>query len=116
MRARLRATRCNGFPAVLRRKSSSKNGVAQRKRIVVIDDHQLLRQGLERLLDSTDEFLVCGEAGTAAEGEAVIRKTKPDAAIVDISLPDMDGISLTKRLARDHPDLPIVILSMHEEP
>lgn len=89
--------------------------MTRRKRIVLIDDHRLLRQGLERLLESTDEFVVCGEAGDAAEGLSVVRKEKPDAVIVDIGLPDMDGISLTKKIAAEHPNLPIVILSMHEE-
>ncbi len=87
----------------------------KRKRIVIIDDHQLLRQGLERLLDSTDEFVVCGQAGDGSDGQKVIRREKPDAVIVDVGLPDVDGITLTKQLTAEHPKLPIVILSMHEE-
>lgn len=82
---------------------------------MIIDDHRLLRQGLERLLDSTDEFVVCGEAGNAQQGILVVRKEKPDAVIIDICLPDMDGIALTKKLIGEFPELPIVILSMHEE-
>src|SRR5438874_225467 len=88
---------------------------APRKRIVIVDDHLLLRQGLERLLDLTDEFVVCGQAGTGAEGLLVVRTTRPDAVIVDISLPDTDGIELTKQLVSEFPDLPVLILSMHEE-
>src|SRR5437762_1482289 len=88
---------------------------AKRKRIVIIDDHRLLRQGLERLLESTDEFVVCGQAGDAREGFSVIRKEKPDAVIVDIGLPDMDGIALTGKIAEELPNLPIIVLSMHEE-
>ena len=87
----------------------------KRKRVVIVDDHLLLRQGLERLLDLTDEFLVCGQAGTAAEGLAVVRQTRPDAVIVDISLPDTDGIELTKQIVGEFPKLPVLILSMHDE-
>ena len=88
---------------------------AKRKRIVIVDDHVLLRQGLERLLDLTDEFLVCGQAGNAAEGLDVVRKTRPDAVIVDVSLPDKNGIELTKQLVSEFPKLPVLILSMHDE-
>src|SRR5207253_9802545 len=62
-----------------------------------------------------DEFTVCGEAGTAKEGLVVIRETKPDAVIVDIGLPDKDGLELTKEMIKELPNLPVVILSMHEE-
>lgn len=86
-----------------------------RKRVVIIDDHILLRQGLERLLDASDEFVVCGEAGNAAEAVAIIRETRPDAAIVDIGLPGTNGIELTRQLTTEFPGLPILILSMHEE-
>ncbi len=82
---------------------------------MIIDDHRLLRQGLERLLNSTDEFTVCGEAGAADQGFEVIRKTKPDAVIVDVGLPGISGIELTKQLLKEYPGLPVVILSMHEE-
>ena len=87
----------------------------KRKRIVIIDDHRLLRQGLERLLNSTDEFVVCGEAGAAKEGLAVVRETKPDAVIVDVGLPDKDGLELTREMKEELPNLPVIVLSMHEE-
>jgi DNA-binding NarL/FixJ family response regulator len=72
-------------------------------------------RGLERLLSTSDRFLVCGEAGNAAQAITVIRQTKPELAIVDISLPDADGIVLTKRIATEFPDLRILILSMHDD-
>jgi DNA-binding NarL/FixJ family response regulator len=65
---------------------------------------------------TTDGFIVCGEAGTAAEGVSVIKKQKPDLAIVDIGLPDEDGIALTRKLKKAFPRLAILILSMHEDP
>ncbi len=86
------------------------------KRVVIVDDHPLIRRGLERMIHTTDGFIVCGEAGTAPEAIAVMRKKKPDLAIVDVGLPGQDGIELTRILRKEFPDLAILILSMHEEP
>jgi DNA-binding NarL/FixJ family response regulator len=88
----------------------------RRKRIVLIDDHLLVRQGLERLLNAGDEFVVCEEAGDAAEGMEMVREMHPDAVIVDVGLPGPDGIQLTKQLLNEFPNLVVLILSMHEEP
>jgi DNA-binding NarL/FixJ family response regulator len=88
-----------------------------RKRIVVIDDHALVRQGLERLLNLGNEFVVSEEAGNAAEGIETVREMRPDAVIVDVGLPDgPDGIELTEKLRKEFPSLVILILSAHEEP
>ena len=86
-----------------------------RKRIVLIDDHLLLRQGLERLLNASEEFVICEETGDASEALAIVRETRPDGAIIDVSLPDADGIDLTKQLLTEFPNLVVLILSMHEE-
>jgi DNA-binding NarL/FixJ family response regulator len=88
----------------------------RRKRIVLIDDHLLLRQGLERLINATDEFVVCEEAGDANQAIEVVRELRPDGVIVDVSLPGTDGIELTKELLSEFPNLVVVILSMHTEP
>ena len=103
-------------------KKAATNPTAKRKktfhgkRVVIVDDHPLIRRGLERMLHSTDGFVVCGEAGSAADALAVIRTERPDLVIVDVGLPDKDGIELTRILAREFPRLAILILSMHEEP
>jgi DNA-binding NarL/FixJ family response regulator len=89
---------------------------ALKKRIVIVDDHPVLRTGLCRLINSKDGFEVCGEAGDAAECMGLIATLKPDLVIVDIGLPDASGIELTKRIRARYPKLPILILSMHEEP
>lgn len=88
----------------------------RRKRIVLIEDHLVVRQGLERLLNSTDEFVVCEEAGDAVQGLEIVREMRPDGVVVDVSLPGSDGIELTKQLVGEFPSLVIVVLSMHEEP
>src|SRR5437016_14032957 len=85
------------------------------KRILLVDDHPVLRKGLVRLIDSKDEFVVCGEASAAKDAMALIRELKPDLVIVDISLPGTSGIELTKMIRAEFTTLPVLILSMHEE-
>jgi len=86
------------------------------KRVVIVDDHPLIRRGLERMIHTADGFIVCGEAGNAADAMSLIKKERPDLAIIDVGLPDKDGIELTRRLMTEFPQLAILILSMHEEP
>jgi DNA-binding NarL/FixJ family response regulator len=88
----------------------------QRKRIVLIDDHAVVRQGLEQLLNLGDEFVVCEEAGDAEEGIQTVREMQPDAVVLDIELPGADGIELTKQLLHEFPHLTVIALSAHEEP
>ncbi len=85
------------------------------KRIVLVDDHPLFRKGLEELIHSDAAFAVCGEAGNASEAMDVIRKLDPDLAIVDLSLPGANGIELIKNIRAEFPNLPILVLSMHDE-
>jgi DNA-binding NarL/FixJ family response regulator len=87
-----------------------------RRRIVLIDDHVMVREGLERLLNLGDEFVVCEEASDAGEGIEMVREMHPDAVIVDVGLPGQDGIELTKELLSEFPRLIVLILSAHEEP
>ncbi len=83
--------------------------------VVIIDDHPLIRQGLERLISAGDRFHVCGEAGDATGGMKIIRETKPDLAIVDISLPGADGVALTQNIVSEFPGIHVLILSMHDD-
>jgi DNA-binding NarL/FixJ family response regulator len=86
------------------------------KRIVVIDDHPLFRRGLEQLINSSDDdFNVCGEGSDAATGMEIIRRLQPDLAIVDLSLPGANGIELIKNIRAEFKQLPVLILSMHDE-
>src|SRR5260370_464686 len=94
---------------------SAKQAQSNKKRILLVDDHPVLRKGLVRLIDSKHEFLVCGEASTAQDAMALIRKLGPDLVIVDIGLPGTSGIELTKTIRAEFPKLPVLILSMHEE-
>src|SRR5437588_4179591 len=94
---------------------STKQAQPNKKRILLVDDHPVLRKGLVRLIDSKDELVVCGEASTAADAMALIRELEPHLAIVDIGLPGTSGIELTKTIRAEFEKLPVLILSMHEE-
>jgi len=82
---------------------------------MIVDDHPLFRKGLTELINSDDEFMVCGEAANAAEAMDVIRRVAPDLAIVDVSLPGANGIELIKNIRAEFAKLPILVLSMHDE-
>ena len=84
-------------------------------RILLVDDHLILRQGLKMLLEREDGMTVVGEAadGAAALKEAEARK--PDVVVLDISMPGMNGLVATRHLKQRHPDIRIVVLTRHED-
>lgn len=84
-------------------------------RILVVDDHPVVRLGLRQMLSQEADLEICGEAGTAAEGLELAHETSPDLVIVDISLPDRSGLELVKQLATGSDPPRIVISSMHDE-
>jgi len=85
-------------------------------KVLLVDDHPVMRQGLARLIDPQPDLTVCGEVGDAAAALKAIAATKPDIAVVDISLDrDMGGIELIKDIKVRYPDLPVLVLSMHDE-
>ncbi|MBI4212415.1 MAG: response regulator transcription factor [Deltaproteobacteria bacterium] len=95
-----------------RSNSKIKNG---KKKILVIDDHPIVRQGLARLISQEEDMLFAGEAGDASEGLDQVNALKPDAVVVDISLKGTSGIELIKTILNYHPHIPILVVSMHEE-
>lgn len=84
-------------------------------RVVIIDDHDIVRRGLAMFLSGFDDLELVGEASTAAEAVRVCGECAPDVVLMDMVMPDTDGVSLTATLKRLHPDLPIVILSSSKE-
>lgn len=83
--------------------------------ILVVDDHPLVRSGLRLLIDGEQDLCVCAEAGSIAEALIELENSKPDLAIVDVSLPDGSGLDLIKRMHAHHPDLPVLVSSMHND-
>lgn len=85
------------------------------RRLFIVDDHPLMRRGYRSLLESEPDLVVCGEAGSVAEAFAGILETVPDVVIADITLGDGNGIDLIRRLRDRRADLPILVVSMHDE-
>ena len=83
---------------------------------MVVDDHPLFRHGLVQLLNSDDGFAVVGEASSAPEAMTLIRKLKPHLVIADLGLKGPNGLELTKSIRAEFPRMPVLILSMHDEP
>lgn len=86
-----------------------------KKRILAVDDHPIIRQGLALMVNREADLVVCGEAEDATEAMLVLASSRPDVLIVDISLNGPDGIDLLKNIRITHPSLPVLILSMHDE-
>src|ERR1700720_1229524 len=93
----------------------SQNQAVAKKRILVVDDHPIVRQGLSLLLNREPDLVVCGEAEEATGAMHVMASARPDILIVDISLNGPDGLDLLKNIRTTHPALPVLILSMHDE-
>ena len=84
-------------------------------RILLIDDHPLLRQGIAQTLEAEPDLEVAAQCGDAEEALAVFDDVAPDLVITDVSLPGMNGLELTKNLLTLHPGLPILVVSRHDE-
>lgn len=83
-------------------------------RVLVVDDHYAVRRSLTRLLDQQPTLTVCAAVASAERALDLAKRQPVDLAIVDISLPSMDGLELTRKLRHDYPALRILILSMHD--
>ncbi len=85
------------------------------RRILIVDDHPIVRQGLRRLMENEEDLSVCGEVETARDARIAIKELNPDAVIVDISLKQGDGIELVRDVRAHYATLPMLVLSMHDE-
>lgn len=83
--------------------------------IVLADDHKMFREALRLSLNGVSDILLVGEAGSGAETLAVVTATSPDVLVLDIALPDINGIEVAKELKRTSPGLGIVVLSGYAE-
>ncbi|GHF67259.1 DNA-binding response regulator [Streptomyces mashuensis] len=84
-------------------------------RVLIVDDHPLFRGGLKAALESTGGAEVVAEAATAAEALEAVARQRPDVVVMDLALPDGSGIDVTRRLAGDHPGLPVLMLTMSDD-
>ncbi|HXW14418.1 MAG TPA: response regulator transcription factor [Terriglobia bacterium] len=83
-------------------------------RILVVDDHSIVRRGVRALLESENGWSICGEASTGAEAILQAKRLKPDIIVMDISMPELDGLEATRQIHAALPETPILILSMHD--
>ena len=86
-----------------------------KKRILLVDDHPMMREGLAQLVNHEPDLQACCQADSAAQALEAVNANRPDLVLLDISLPDRNGLELIKDLRTLHPDLPILVVSMHDE-
>lgn len=86
-----------------------------KRRILIVDDHAILREGLCDAIGRESDLEVCGQTGDAFQAMELAASTKPDLALVDISIAGKNGLELIKDLQAHHPHIAILALSMHEE-
>jgi DNA-binding NarL/FixJ family response regulator len=82
-------------------------------RILIADDHRLFRDGLRRILEDRPGFEVVAEAATGVEAVALVKRLAPDVAVVDIGMPELNGVEATRQIAKASPKTAVLILSMH---
>jgi DNA-binding NarL/FixJ family response regulator len=87
----------------------------RKRRIFIVDDHPLVREGLTNLINGQSDLIVCGEAEDSAGAITSITKTRPDVALIDISLKNESGLELVKNLDNQFPLVALIVLSMHDE-
>jgi DNA-binding NarL/FixJ family response regulator len=85
-------------------------------RLLIVDDHPLVREGLKARLSSLPSIDVVGEAGDAQQAAAQVALTRPDLVLMDVGMKDVNGIDLTRRLLAERPDLLVLVLSMYDNP
>ena len=93
---------------------SGSAGGDQMKRILIVDDHSIVGAGLQQFLAASDGFEVAGLARSGQEGLSRVAEEPWDLVLLDIGLPDINGIEVLKRIRRGHPDLPVLIFSQLE--
>ncbi len=93
----------------------SRNAEPARRRVLIVDDHPIVRHGLARMIEASPDLAVCGEVETVADAKHAIRTLEPDVVIVDLTLGQGDGLELVRDVRAQRPGLPMLVLSMHEE-
>jgi len=97
------------------RKLEQPVAVVRKIEVLLVDDHPIVRQGLASMIEQEVDLHVCGEADDADKALAEVRRLAPDIAIIDVSLKESNGLELVKQIRSEFPDLPMLVLSMHDE-
>jgi DNA-binding NarL/FixJ family response regulator len=96
-------------------KQKNSNGIPRTRRVFIVDDHPLVREGLANLINQQSDLTVCGEAEDSAGAIVEIESARPDVALIDISLKNESGLELVKTLQTRFPQVALIVLSMHDE-
>ncbi len=88
---------------------------SRKQRVYLVDDHPIVRDGLAMLINREKDLMVCGESGDVSHALQAVKETKPDILIVDLTLEHGSGIRLIENIMYSHKNLPILVLSMHDE-
>lgn len=89
--------------------------MAKKIRILLVDDHDVVRSGVRMLLENEADLVILGEAGNGQQALELVEKLDLDVVIMDITLPDMSGIEVTQRIKQSHPKIAVVALTIHED-
>lgn len=89
--------------------------MTKKRRVMLVEDHAVVRQGLASMINAEQDLEVSGQTSTVADALAEIANDPPDVAVVDLSLGDGSGLDLIKKLSAANPDVPVIVLSMHDE-
>lgn len=84
-------------------------------RVILAEDHALVREGTRRILESVDDIEVVAEAGNGTEAVAAVEAQRPDVAIIDIGMPGVNGIEATRRIKAAHPQVGVLVLTVHDD-
>ncbi len=95
---------------------TAERAVRRPLRVAIADDHRLMLDGIKRALETAPDIRVVGEAMSGEEMIALVPRVRPDVVIMDLRMPNGDGLTTLGRLRKDHPDLKIIILSMFDDP
>jgi DNA-binding NarL/FixJ family response regulator len=92
-----------------------KTAGSRKRRVLLVDDHPVVREGLAQRINRERDLAVCGEAQSAGEALRAVASHQPDVVVLDLSLPKGHGLELIKDLKNLHPDLPLLVFTMHDE-
>ena len=84
-------------------------------RVLLADDHTIVRQGLKLILSGSPDFQIAGEAANGVEAVDLAKKLKPDIVLMDVGMPELNGVEATRRMVADNPRIRVLVLSMHKE-
>src|SRR5437773_12460966 len=95
--------------------NSPKPDTERKINVLIVDDHPIMREGLRKLVEQEPDIVVIAEAGTGLQALEVARDTQPDVVLLDINLPNLNGIQVTSRLKADRNRIAVVLLTAYDD-